>query len=121
MTIEQFNEWLKGLKGAWETKNPQAAVDLCADSFIWYETPFGKPITTKQELLEEWQTVPLNQKDISMSYEIITITDDFGLAHWNAKFTRLPSGEQAHLDGIYKVMLNDKNLCTEFHQWYNAE
>jgi hypothetical protein len=121
MTYEQFDKWLEDLKQAWVTKNPQAAIDLCADNFIWYETPFGKPITTREELLKEWQTVPSNQKDITVSYEIITVSSDFGLAHWSAKFTRIPSGEKAHLDGIYKVSLNERNLCTEFHQWYNTE
>lgn len=121
MTNKQFDRWLEDLKQAWVTKNPQAAVELCSDKFIWHETPFGKPITTRKELLEEWQTVPSNQKDISVSYEIITVTSGFGIAHWSAKFTRLPSGVTARLDGIYKVSLNDKNLCTEFHQWYNSE
>lgn len=121
MTSEQFDKWLKGLKDAWVTKNPQAAIDLCSENVIWHETPFGEPLRTKQEILDEWQTVPTNQKDITVSYEILVVTESFGIAHWNAKFTRLPSGTQAHLDGIYKVSLNDKNLCTEFHQWHNAE
>lgn len=121
MTREQFDRWFKGLKDAWETKNPQAAVDLCADNVVWHETPFGEPLRTKQEILSEWQTVPTGQKDIVVSYEILVVTEKFGIAHWSATFTRIPSGEKAHLDGIYKVSLNDKNLCTEFHQWYNTE
>lgn len=121
MTSEQFDNWLKCLKEAWITRNPQAVVDLCAENFVWYEIPFGKPLKTKQELLSEWQTVPTNQKDITVTYEIITVTEQFGIAHWNAKFTRLPSEEKAHLDGIYKVFLDENNLCTEFHQWYNTE
>ncbi len=121
MTNGQFDKWLMGLKEAWVTKNPQSAIDLCADNVVWYEIPFGKPLRTKQEILTEWQSVPTSQKDITVSYEILTVTESFGIAHWNARFTRLPSGVQAHLDGIYKVSLNDENLCTEFHQWYNAE
>jgi len=120
MTNGQFDTWLKGLKDAWETRNPQAAIDLCAKDVLWYETPFSKPLTTKEEIFTEWQTVPAGQKDITVSYEIIVVTEEFGIAHWSATFTRIPTGERAHLDGIYKVSLNDKNLCTEFHQWYNS-
>ncbi len=121
MTNEQLDNWLKNLKDAWETKNPQAAIDLCSENVQWYETPFGEPLRTKKEIFDEWQTVPTDQKNIVVSYEIIIIADTFGIAHWSATFTRIPSGEKAHLDGIYKVSLDDKNLCTEFHQWYNTK
>lgn len=121
MSREEFDKWLIGLKNAWESKNPQAAADLCAENVLWYETPFGKPLRTKQEIFDEWQTVPNDQKNIVVSYEILVTTDKFGIAHWGATFTRIPSEEKAHLDGVYKVLLNDENLCTEFHQWYNAE
>ena len=121
MTNVQFDKWLKGLKDAWETKNPEAAIDLYSENIVWHYTPFAEPLRTRQEILTEWQTVPTGHKDIIVSYEILVTTDKFGIAHWSATFTRIPSGEKAHLDGIYKVSLNYKNLCTEFHQWYNAE
>ena len=121
MTTKQFDKWLHDLKLAWETTDPQAAVNLCAEKVEWHEVPFGQPYTTRQEVLDEWQDLSTQQKDIQVTYEIITVSDSFGIAHWNAKFTRLPSGEKAHLDGIYKVSLDENNLCTEFHQWYNSE
>lgn len=120
MTDLQFKDWLNRLKNAWETKNPKAAVSLCAEEFIWYETPFEKPITTREELLKEWESV-LNHENISVTYEILSINGNEGIAHWSASFTRLPSKEVANLDGIYKVSLDEKGECTEFHQWYNSE
>ena len=53
MTRQQFDKWLKDLKTAWESKNPNAALDLVAEKFIWYETPFIKPLSTKQELFDK--------------------------------------------------------------------
>ena len=120
MTKQKFDEWLKKLKNAWETKKPNAAFDLCATKFLWYETPFDKPLKTRDEILEEWQSV-LNQENISVSYEILSINDNIGLAHWRATFTRLPSKEKATLDGIFKVSLNEQGQCAEFHQWYNSK
>ncbi len=120
MTQQQFKNWLENLKRAWETKNPNAAVDLVAEKFLWYETPFDKPLKNKNEILKEWQTV-LKQENISVSYEILSINDDFGIAHWNATFIRLPSKEKVKLDGIFKVSLNEQGECIEFHQWYNSK
>lgn len=120
MTQQQFNKWLQGLKNAWETKNPNVVVDLCAEKFLWYETPFSKPLDTKKQLLEEWKSV-LNQENISVSFEILSINENVGIAQWNVTFTRLPSREKITLDGIFKVSLNEQGECTEFHQWYNLK
>lgn len=120
MTRQQFKEWLDKLKSAWETKNPNAAIDLCAEQFLWYETPFSEPLKTKEQLLKEWKSV-LNQENISVSYEILCINENMGIAKWKAAFTRLPSKEKATLDGIFKVSLNEQGECIEFHQWYNSK
>lgn len=119
MTEQQFNKWLQGLKKAWETKNPNAAINLCAEKFLWYETPFSKPLKTKKQLLKEWEGV-LNQEKISISYEILSINKNVGIARWMATFIRLPSKKKATLDGIFKVTLNQKGECIEFYQWYNS-
>lgn len=120
MTKQDFVKWFDKLKNAWENKNLDSALDLCADKFLWYETPFAEPLRTKAQLLKEWQSV-LDHKDISVSYKILSIDNNVGFAHWNAKFKRIYSNENAELDGIYMVTLNEKGLCTEFHQWYNTK
>ena len=120
MTREQFKYWLDKLKCAWETKNPNAAVDLCAEKFLWHETPFSEPLKTKKQLLKEWEGV-LNQENISVSYEILSINKDVGIAHWEATFIRLRSKEATSLDGIFKVLLNGQGECREFYQWYNTK
>lgn len=120
MIYQQFKDWLDNLKKIWETKTPNSAINLCAEKFLWYETPFDKPFSTKAQLSEEWNTV-LNQENISVSYEILSINKNVGIAHWTATFTRLPSEEKAALNGIFKVTLNQKGKCIEFHQWYNSK
>ncbi|HUD05260.1 MAG TPA: nuclear transport factor 2 family protein [Patescibacteria group bacterium] len=120
MTKEQFEDWLKKLINVWEPKNPNGVLDLVAEKFLWYETPFDDLITTKEKLLQEWQTV-LDQDDIKVTYEILSLENNIGIAHWHATFTRLSSGEKAELDGIYKVILDENGKCTEFHQWYNSK
>lgn len=120
ITQQQFNEWLAKLKNVWEKRDPTGAVSLCADKFLWYETPFTDPYSTEEEMLKEWQGV-LNQENISVSYEILSITGNMGIAHWHATFIRLPSKVKANLDGIFQVTLNDKGKCTEFRQWYNSK
>lgn len=120
MTRHKFSGWLKNLKKAWETRNPKKALELCAENLLWYETPFGKPLQTRNEVLKEWKSI-LNQKDISVFYEVLNVYKNVGIAHWTASFRRLPSREKVLLDGIFKVTLNQKGECTEFRQWYNSK
>jgi hypothetical protein len=111
--------WFDGLKRIWETKKPEGIIALCADSFTWYETPFDEPITTREDLLNEWRGI-LKQEAISVQYEVESIYENVGLAHWHAAFTRLPGKEKVELDGIFKVVINTEGKCIEFRQWYNT-
>ena len=117
---EQFENWLKKLINVWESKNPNGVLDLVAEEFVWHDAPFDKPITTKEMLLQEWQSV-LNHDKVKVTYEVLSLENNIGIAHWHAIFTRLPSKEHAELDGIYKVTLNRNGKSLEFHQWYNSK
>ncbi len=118
MTHRQFKEWLDQLVYIWVHKQPEKVPDLCAHNFSWHETPFSAPYTTKRDLLKSWQSVK-NQKHISVSYNILCVEKNVGIANWIAKFTIIPSGEKRVMNGIYQVLLDEKGKCIEFHQWFN--
>lgn len=118
--MEQFKSWLELLKTTWETKDPEMALDLVADEFIWFETPFQTPITSKEDLLKEWESIQ-DHKDITMTHEILSYSDNMGIVKWCAKFKRISSNTDAELEGIYLVKLDSKGKCVEFHQWYNSK
>jgi len=51
----------------------------------------------------------------------MNVSGGTGISHFSATFTRVPSREQVHLDGIFQVKLDADNLCTEFRWWYNSK
>lgn len=120
MTKEGTNKWLEDLKKAWETKDPQAAADLCSENVRYFEDPFKGPLNKKQ-FLEEWKNVPKSQKNIIFNYKILSVTDNLGIAQWTAEFVRLPANTKVELSGIFTIVLDENNLCTEFHQWWNTK
>lgn len=120
MTHQQFEDWLIKLKNIWETKKPEEIVNLCAEDFLWYESPFSEPYKTKEQLLRDWQGI-LDQENIAVSYQILNIENNIGIAQWHVVFTRLPSREAVELDGIFKVLLDEQGKCTEFRQWHNTK
>lgn len=116
---QRYIYWFEKLKEIWVTQNPSQIATLCANSFMWYETPFDKPITTKEKLVEEWQSV-LHQEDISLVYEVLSLNENSGFAHWHAQFTLVYTKERVELDGIFQVKLEESGRCKEFRQWYNT-
>lgn len=115
-----FRHWFDELGRAWMTRNPNVIVAACAENVLYYEDPFQKPLRGKESVRRLWVEVPKTQKDIHFSYNIIATAHETGIAHWSARFTRVPNGTKAALDGIFVVTLNEKGLCKEFHQWWNS-
>jgi hypothetical protein len=118
---KRYFEWFYKLGKAWEQKKPDAVLELLDDEFKYYETPFSKPYTKKEEILKLWEDVPKSQKDITFSFDIISLDINTAIAHWNASFTRIKNNERAILDGIFLIKLNNKDLCTLFKQWWNTK
>jgi len=120
MNNQTFKSWLEKLKTIWEEKTPKVILNICSDKFLWYETPFSKPLRTREELLKEWNSI-LNQENISFSYKILSVNKNMGMAKWDATFTKLPSKEKASFQGIFQVILDKEGKCIEFHQWFNTK
>ncbi|NTU74308.1 nuclear transport factor 2 family protein [Candidatus Roizmanbacteria bacterium] len=118
MNRSAFESWLKALGKAWIDRDPKAAAAICAESVLYYETPFDPPLRSRNEVEKIWQEVPASQKDIEFSYEILSVDEVLGIARWNASFTRVPSEKRDTLDGIFTVKLDNLGLCKEFHQWW---
>ncbi len=41
MDKQLFSSWFDQLCDIWQNKKPQGIVEICADEFKWYETPFS--------------------------------------------------------------------------------
>ena len=121
MDSDTFRQWLDDLGSAWQSRDPDAAAQLCAENVHYHEDPFQEPLIGREAVRQVWQEVPTSQKDIEFSFDILAVTEHVGVAHWSAAFTRLPSGTRSELDGVYTARLDERGLCVEFHQWWNAK
>jgi hypothetical protein len=121
MNKEIFENWLDGLKNAWESKDPKAASDLFIDKVVYYEDPFCDPVLGKEEVYKLWEDVPISQKEIIFEHKILAINENVGIAHFTASYTSLKSGERNNLEGVFVVTLDKEGLCKEFHWWWNSK
>jgi hypothetical protein len=111
MNIELLDSWMRGMKKAWETKDPQAAADLCSDKgFLYYESQFREPLTTKEEVVKVWEKRFKDMSGKEFEFNILATNKRGGVVHWRV--------DKAGLDGVFAVKLDTKGLCTEFRQWW---
>lgn len=113
--ISKYYIWLTGIKKSWEEKNFDVLSDLFADDLEYFESPFGPPLTSKQDVINQWKKDLAGQTDIEFKYETLAAWEFYCIANWNARFVR--DGKPVILDGIFYFKLNRENRCKYFKQW----
>lgn len=122
VTQEKFQEWLEGYKAGWVGQDPGQTLSMFTDDATYMYTPFHKIMRGKDEIRRyvEKGAVGL-QQDIEFGYEILAVTEDYGINRWKASLTWKETGERIHFDGIYQVFLNEDNLCYRFDEWWHSK
>ena len=121
MNRNDFKAWLDLYGMAWKTRNPKLMPDLFDNDATYYEKPFESPLAGIDSITEYWETVAKTQDDVNFEYEILSVSDGKGIAHWKASFLRKEAQTQINLDGIMLVNLNSENKCTNFREWWQSK
>ena len=81
MDIEEF---MRGYKRAWESKDDAAFAALFTPDGEYHNTPFAVQRGPEQ-LREYWRRIKL-QEDIHLDYDVLARTPDGGIAHWHTTY-----------------------------------
>jgi uncharacterized protein (TIGR02246 family) len=121
MNREQFQTWIDTIGRAWETRDAALAADLFTDDATYQENPFGEPLRGRPAIFDYWAALPREQQDIRVRLEIVEVTANTGIARWTATFVRIPSGQRAHLEGVFVASFNDNTTRAHaFREWWHA-
>ncbi len=101
---------------AWRKKKPEQLNDILADTFLWYEDPFNKPIADKAKLLELWEKDLSNQEKVKLSSTNVYASGSQEITHWSASYE--VNDTKFHVDGVFIIKLNKQGKLTEFRQWW---
>jgi hypothetical protein len=55
-----------------------------------------------------------------MSYEVIAVTPEVGVARWIASHTNEREWQRHRMDGVFVVTLTADGLCDSFREWWNT-
>jgi limonene-1,2-epoxide hydrolase len=91
MNIEEF---MRGYKAAWESRDETMFCALFASDAKYHNTPFAVQ-QGHEQLAQYWQRVKL-QDDVKVKFEILADTPGSGIAHWHVTY-------QVNSEELFKV------------------
>ncbi len=122
MDRNTFDTWIHALGRAWETRDADLAAQQFTEDATYQENPFDDPLRGRDAIRRYWADLPRQQDDISVTFEILDVTAETGVARWMATFTRLPSGDRARLDGVLVASFKDgSKQAHAFREWWHAQ
>lgn len=116
--LESLRRWLDAYGRAWETRDPDAAVELFAEDASYRETPFDEPMRGREAIRRYWSQVPEHQRDIEFGYEVLSARP--ALARWWASYIAVALGEPTKLDGIFLLEFDPEGRCSSLREWWHA-
>jgi uncharacterized protein (TIGR02246 family) len=123
MIESQFAAWLAAYKQAWEERDPEAAARLFTRDAVYVERPFAEPMTGREAIRRYWANGPQTaQRDVQFRFEVVAVKEAEGVARWWAEFTRVPSGKQVELDGIFRCFFRPGSgqwPCERLEEWWH--
>lgn len=121
MDRESFERWLSLYGSAWSDRNAERAASLYAEDAIYQVTPFQEPLRGQAAIYEYWKGVTSTEENIEFEYQVLALSTDYGIAHWQASFVRVPPGLHTRLDGIFLVSLNADGRCQSLREWWHKK
>jgi hypothetical protein len=116
---DRLDSWLQRFARAWEERDPDGAAALFSEHGSYRETPFDEPLRGAQAIRTYWSNLPQAQSDIRFAYELLAVTEQWGIAHWHGSYTPVDRATRLELDGILLVSLDDDGRCEDFREWSN--
>lgn len=114
---ERYDIWVREFMDSWKELDYQRTLKTLDKNVLYYENPIDSPCKDFDEVINLWNVVADNQKNIEYKYEIISFNEELCIVNWQMKRTMTASNIRQEIDGIFQISINDKGKCTYFKQW----
>jgi hypothetical protein len=114
-------KWFEQYDLAWEHRDVTAASALFSENAVYREDPFESPMRGERAIRDYWNGVAREQRNVRVSYEILSVCGNVSIVHWRARFMRVPSKQRVRLDGIAEITLDTHGKCVLFREWWDRD
>jgi hypothetical protein len=111
------DNWTKEFMDSWKELDWERTLKTLDKRVEYYENPIDKPCSSFNEVINLWNVVGENQKDIDYKYEIVSFNEKTCIINWQMTRTMTKGNIKQEIDGIFQISLNEEGLCTFFKQW----
>lgn len=121
LTYAKLESWLKAYEEAWETLDADKAAKLFTKDATYRDDPYKDPHLGQEGIHEYWTAVTADQKDVDFTFEILSVLENTGIAHWHSELIQPSSGATIILDGIFVLEFSQEGLCNDLKEWWHLK
>jgi hypothetical protein len=120
MNEAELRTWMDAYTVAFDAQDSEAAALLFTEGGTYQWGPFGKLLVGRDEIRREWDAHQDDEEIAEMTYEVLAVTPEVGVARWIASHTNERQRRRHRMDGVFVVTLTDDGLCDSFREWWNV-
>ena len=120
MTEADFRTWMDAYTVAFDAQDSEAASKLFTEDGTYQWGPFGELLVGPEEIRRKWDEQQDLEEVAEMSYEVIAVTPEVGVARWIAAHTNERERRRHRMDGVFVVSLTEDGLCDSFREWWDS-
>lgn len=115
--FKRYDAWTKEFMESWKELDWERTLKTLDIDVKYYENPIDFPCASFDDVVNLWNVVADNQKDISYKYEIVAYNENTCIINWQMTRTMTKNDVKQEIDGIFQVSVNEEGKCTFFKQW----
>ena len=112
-----YENWTKEFMDSWKELDWKRTLETLSKDVEYYENPIDRPCQDFNEVINLWNVVADNQKDIDYKFEIVIFNENTCIINWQMTRTMTKTNTKQEIDGIFQISLNKDCKCTYFKQW----
>jgi len=117
LTPGDAQDLLERYKRAWETRDPDLAMEMYRDDAELRLDPFEEPAQGANAIRVIWNDIAATQVNIEFDAERTWAAGQTVLASWHVAFTRRATTERVRIRGFSTFELDESGLIQRAKQW----
>jgi hypothetical protein len=120
MTEAELRMWMDAYTVAFNAQDSEWASNLFTEDGTYQWGPFGEQLVGRGAIRRAWDDHQDPEEVAEMTYEVIAVTPEVGVARWIASHTNERERRRHRMDGVFVVTLTEDGLCDSFREWWDS-
>lgn len=114
---EKYDKWIREFMESWKALDYKRTLETLSKEVLYYENPIDDACKSFEDVINLWNVVADNQKDIDYKYDIIIYNDDVCIVNWQMVRIMTSNNKKQEIDGVFQISLDQNGKCIYFKQW----